>query len=76
LGKGGTLSSPTLLRIIFNILISIGGKKAKKELLESVRIFYKIGYRLYGTRDTVKYYRNFGIKMKNLFKIQEKKPIF
>jgi carbamoyl-phosphate synthase large subunit len=56
-----------------NILISIGGKMAKKELLESVRIFHKMGYRLYGTRDTVKYYQNFGIKMKNLFKIQEKK---
>jgi carbamoyl-phosphate synthase large subunit len=56
-----------------NVLISIGGEKPKKEFLESVKILSQIGYNLYGTIDTAKYYRNLGIKIKILYKIQERK---
>ncbi len=55
------------------ILISIGGEKQKYELLKTVRDFEKMGYELYGTSHTAKFFQEKGIKIKSLHKIQGKK---
>lgn len=56
-----------------NILISIGGEKQRYQLLEEVRELERMKYNLFGTLDTVKFFRKKGINIKLLYKIQEKK---
>lgn len=56
-----------------NILISIGGEKQREEFLESAEIFRGLNYNLFGTIDTANFFKEKGIKIQSLYKIQEKK---
>ncbi len=56
-----------------SILVSVGGDKQRYELLDSVSLLYDMGYKLYGTDDTAKFYAKQKLPMKMLYKIQEPK---
>ena len=56
-----------------NILVSISGDKQRFELLSRIRALADMQYTLYGTKDTVWFYRSQGIHIKQLYKMQEKK---
>ena len=54
-------------------LLSFGGDEAKQRLLPAVRILHKMGFKLYSTRKTGLYLRNYGIKSEFVYKVFEKK---
>ena len=56
-----------------NILVSIGGDKQKYELLDSIKILHEMGYTLFGTEHTAKFFAKQKIAMQMLHKIQETK---
>lgn len=56
-----------------NVLVSIGGEKQKYELFDSIRAMRAMGYRLFGTTDTAKFFAKRRIPMKALHKIQERR---
>ncbi len=55
------------------ILVSIGGDKQKYELLDSVKTLHEMGYALFGTEHTAKFFAKRKIPMQMLHKIQESK---
>ena len=56
-----------------NVLISVSGDKNRFRLLESVKLLKKMGYVLYATSNTKRFYSNYGIRMNSLYKIHTKK---
>lgn len=56
-----------------NILVSVSGDQNRYKILESVRSLNEQGFNLYGTDDTAEFYRDKGIDLKKLYKIQENK---
>ncbi|MBI2411004.1 MAG: carbamoyl-phosphate synthase (glutamine-hydrolyzing) large subunit [Candidatus Kerfeldbacteria bacterium] len=57
-----------------NIFLSIGRDENKAKLARSVEKLHKMGYRLYGTENTVKFLRKeYGVPITQLHKISEKK---
>ncbi|MBS3128174.1 carbamoyl-phosphate synthase (glutamine-hydrolyzing) large subunit [Candidatus Woesearchaeota archaeon] len=58
-----------------NILISIPYDENRFLFLEQVKKLHDLGYILYGTEDTTRFYNRFGIPMYMLYKVhEEKKP--
>ncbi|MBN2367593.1 carbamoyl-phosphate synthase (glutamine-hydrolyzing) large subunit [Candidatus Woesearchaeota archaeon] len=55
------------------ILLSISGDKNRYRLLESVKLLSDMGFVLYATAFTKKFYEGYGIKMNLLYKIHENK---
>eukprot|EP00092_Neocalanus_flemingeri_P024222 GFUD01026270.1.p1 GENE.GFUD01026270.1~~GFUD01026270.1.p1 ORF type:complete len:2226 (-),score=685.36 GFUD01026270.1:76-6753(-) len=49
-----------------NILISVGSYKHKIEMMSSVRILHKMGYKLYGSSGTSDFYREHGIPVETV----------
>jgi len=56
-----------------NILLSIGRIKDKIGMLEAAKTMEKMGYSLYGTEGTSKFFRENGIKITTLHKVSTKK---
>lgn len=54
-----------------SILVSIGGDKQRYELLDSVRTLHEMGYTLFGTEHTAKFFAKHGLPIKMLHKIQD-----
>lgn len=54
-------------------LLSFGGDEGKKRLLASARLLYKLGYKLYATRNTAAFLRGNGIRSKFVYKVFEGK---
>jgi carbamoyl-phosphate synthase large subunit len=55
------------------VLLSLGGDQDKRSFLTSAQLLSKIGFRIYATEGSTKYYRNNGLKVKQLYKIYKKK---
>jgi carbamoyl-phosphate synthase large subunit len=55
------------------VLFSIGGVENKAELLESAQQFSKMGFKIYATEGTAKFFADNGVKAKALHKVSAKK---
>ncbi len=54
-----------------NILITASGDRRRYEILEAVRELEEMGYSLFGTEHTAEFYREKGIEIEMLYKIQQ-----
>ena len=54
-----------------NILITASGDRRRYEILEAVRMLEEMGYSLFGTEHTAEFYREKGIEIEMLYKIQQ-----
>jgi carbamoyl-phosphate synthase large subunit len=56
-----------------SVLLSLGGKRNKIELLEEAKSLFLLGYKIYATYHTAQFLRENNIKVQTLYKIHENK---
>lgn len=56
-----------------NILVSLGGEENKVKLLASIRKLSEMGFKLFGTEHTAKFFNSNGVNMRLVHKMHEKR---